>query len=92
MEIDQLISALEETISLLRNSRASDRTEVSIEDLIEKLESEVSKARRLPWFATQSLGLLFAPAGALQKIAIENGWVREFLRISEVIDRFVGSL
>ena len=37
------------------------------------------------------LDRLFAPTGAIQEISIENGWGTEFLRISEVIDRFTSS-
>ena len=36
------------------------------------------------------LDRLFAPTGMLQEVSIDNGWGTKFLRISEVIDEFIG--
>jgi hypothetical protein len=44
MEIEKLISALEETISYLRKSDSSDWAPMPVEELIRKLEAEITKA------------------------------------------------
>ena len=88
MEIEELISALEETISYLRNSRLSDWANMSVEEIIRRLETEVVKAKNLKPMDVNLLERLFAPTGVIQEISIDNGWGTKFLRISEVVDRF----
>jgi hypothetical protein len=88
MEIEPLISALEQTISYLRESESSDPSHMSVEEMIRRLEAEVIKAKNLKPLDVNLLDRLFAPTGAIQKTAMENGWGTKFLRISEVIDQF----
>jgi hypothetical protein len=88
MEVEKLISALEEALSHLRNSKSSSWAQMPVEEIIEKLESEITKARISQRVDARLLGLLFAPTGAIQEISIENIWTNEFLRISEVVDQF----
>jgi len=89
MEIETLISALEEMIILLKNSQSSDWASMSIEEIIQELESEIAKAKHSEGIDTKLLGLLFAPTGAIQETSIDNGWGNGFLRISEVVDEFL---
>ena len=88
MEIEKLVSALEETISYLKTSQSSDWSTLPVEEIVGRLEREVGKARSLKPMDVNLLDRLFVPTGALQEISIENGWGTEFLRISEVIDQF----
>ena len=88
MEIEKLISALEETISLLRNSRSSDWSSLSAEEIIRRLEAEVGKAKNSQPMDINLLDRLFAPTGVIQEISISNGWGTMFLRISKVVDEF----
>ena len=88
MEIERLISALEETISLLRNSQSSEWSTLSVEELIRSLEAEVGKAKNAKPMDINLLDCLFAPTGAIQEISISNGWGTMFLRLSEVVDGF----
>ena len=90
MEIEKLISALDETIAYLRTSRSSDAAQMPTEEIIRRLEAEVMKAKSLKPLDVIFLDRLFAPSGVIQRISIENGWGTKFLRISEVIDRFTG--
>ena len=89
MEIEKLISALEETIGLLKNSNSSDWASMSIEEIIEELESEIAKAKNSERIDTKLLGFLFAQTTAIQETSIDNGWGNDFLRISEVIDELL---
>lgn len=88
MEIEKLISALDETISLLRKSQPSDWANMPVEEIIAKVEAEITWARNSQTFDSNLLGFLFAPTGAIQEMAIDNGWTEEYLRISEIVDQF----
>ena len=85
MEVKKLISALEETISLLRNSQASDWASTSVKEVIGTLESEIDKAKNSEPVDSKLLKSLFAPTGSIQETAIDNGWETDFQRISEII-------
>jgi hypothetical protein len=88
MEIEKLISVLEEILVYLRRSESSDYSNTSVEEMIEKLETELAKAIGSQPVDAESLGFLFAPTGPIQETAIDNGWGDEYLRISDVVDQF----
>lgn len=88
MELENLIGALEETISYLRKSQSSPWAPLSVEEIVTRLETELAKARNAKPMDVNLLDRLFAPTGLIQEISIDNGWGTKFLRISEVIDRF----
>ena len=91
MEVEKLISALEETLSFLQNSQSSAWAHMSVEEIITGLETEISRAKNSQPIDAKFLSLLFAPTGAIQETSIDNGWGNDFLRISEVIDEFTAS-
>lgn len=88
MDINKLIYSLEETISFLQNSQPSGWANMSIEEIIQELDSEIAKAENSRPIDTKRLSFLFAPTGAIQEISIDNRWGDEFLRISEIVDQF----
>ena len=88
MEIEILVSALEQTISYLRISESSDSPQMPIEEIIRRLEAEAARAKKLKPVDVNLLDRLFAPMGVIQVISSNNGWGTRFLRISEVIDQF----
>lgn len=88
MEIEKLISALEETISYLRTSQSSPLSHMPIEEIIRRLEAEVRKAKNSKPMDINLLDHLFAPTGVIQETSIDNGWGTTFLRISEIVDEF----
>ena len=90
MEVETLISALEETISYLRISQSSDWSDMPVEEILRRLEAEASKARSAKPIDVTLLDRLFAPTGVIQEISIDNGWGTKFLRLSQVIDEFIG--
>ena len=92
MEVKQLISALEETIALLRTSEPSAWSSMSTEDLIRRLEGELAKATTDKPVDILFLECAFAPTSAMQELSIDNGWGTKFLKISEVIDRYIGGV
>ncbi|HEU0293407.1 MAG TPA: hypothetical protein VFR47_11765 [Anaerolineales bacterium] len=90
MEI--LISALEKTLSYLRNSHSSDWASMPVEEIIEELESEIAKAGNSGLFDAKRLSFLFAPTGVIQETSIDNGWGDEFIRISNIVDQFTNTV
>jgi hypothetical protein len=90
METETLIYALEETISYLRKSNSSDFSPMPIAEIIRRLEIEISKAKNEKPMDVNLLERLFAPTGVIQETSIDNGWGTRFLRISEVVDQFLG--
>jgi hypothetical protein len=90
MDVERLISALEETISYLRKSQSSDWSSIPVEEIIRRLEAEINQARNAKPVDVVLLDRLFAPTGVIQETSIDNGWGTKFLRISEVVDQFIG--
>lgn len=88
--MEELISALEETISSLRVSQGSTWSNMPVEEMIRRLEAEITKARNAKPLDVHLLERLFAPTGVIQEVSIDNGWGTRFLRISEVVDEFLG--
>ena len=84
----KLASVLEEAISLLQDSQSTAWSHLSVKKIVEKLESEIAKAKNSKPIDAELLRLLFAPTGDIQETAIENGWGDEFLRISALVDQF----
>ena len=91
MEIDNLISALEKTLSLLRESESSAWARLSIEEIVRQIEAELESVKHLHRVDVKLLSYLFAPTGLLQETSIDNGWAYEFLEISEVIGQCIGA-
>lgn len=90
MELERLIFALEETVSLLQESKSSDWSPMPAEEIIRRLKLEISKAKNSRPIDVILLERLFAPTGPIQEISIDNGWGTKFLRLSEIVDEFIG--
>ena len=88
MEIEKLISALEDTIAFLRQSQSSDWAHMSVEEIVQALKAEIAKIMSSQPIDAKRLGFLFAPTGAIQETSIVNGWGDDFLRISAIVDEF----
>jgi|SRR5215211_4462235 len=86
-----LIAALLETISYLHKSKSSVWAGISVDEIVQGLESEIAKAQNSRSMDTNLLRVLFAPTGAIQETYIDNGWGDEFLRISQIVDQFTTS-
>jgi len=91
VEIDSLVSALEKTLSFLRESESSFWSSLAVEELISKLEDELYKLKNSQQFNLEQLKFLFAPTGPIQDTSIDNGWGDQYLEISDVIDRYTNS-
>lgn len=88
MEVAELISVLRRTIVLLQNSQTSAWAGISVDEIVQELEIEITRAKCAVPIDANQLKLLYAPTGAIQETAIDNGWGDEFLRLADVVDRF----
>ena len=88
MEIEKLISALEDRIAFLRDSQYSDWAHMSVEEIVLELKAEIAEVKISQPMDATLLGFLFAPTGAIQEISMDNGWGKDFLRISAIVDEF----
>ena len=88
MEVEKFLFALEETITYLRTSQASDPSQMSTGEIIRRLEAEAAKAKRSVPLDVNLLDRLFASTGPIQEISIHNAWGTKFLRIAEVVDEY----
>jgi hypothetical protein len=91
MEIAKVVSILEETTVLLRTSLPSEKTSMTVGELMDALEAEIARAREEHSTDTDRLKMLFAPTGPIQEISIDNGWGNDFLRISQIMDGLLGN-
>ncbi len=91
MEIDNLIVALEKTLSFLRQSESSNWAGLSCEEVIKQLEVEMNKAKNSQIVDLHKLGYLYAPTSSIQEISIDNGWGNEFLEMSKIIDSYTNT-
>jgi len=86
--MEELFTALENAILLLRKSRPSTWGALSPTEAMEFLELERNKVRTSQQFDKKLLQSLFAPTGSIQEISINNGWGDEFIEISKIIDKY----
>ncbi|HQZ99654.1 MAG TPA: hypothetical protein PLJ62_05620 [Thermoflexales bacterium] len=85
MTFDALISAFDELAGLLRRSEESLYAQRTPAQAASAITREIDSLTRAQTFADyDELRLLFAPTGALQEIAIDNGWGEAFLRIAAI--------
>jgi hypothetical protein len=81
MEIEKLISALEETISYLRTSEESGWSTMSPAEIIQKLEMELTKARSAQPVDVIKLDRLFAPTGVIRSTTAGEQGFCEFQKL-----------
>jgi hypothetical protein len=89
---EELISAFEKTIALLENSEDSAWANYSVREAVEILQSALESCRQTQKISSSGrsqINFLFLPTGALQEIAIDNGWGDEYLEIAAVIDKYL---
>ena len=86
---NELINTLEETIFYLNKSNDSIYSMNTVEEIKIALKESISKIKKNEKIDKGGLEMLFAPTGAIQETAIDNGWGEEYLKISENIDKLL---
>ena len=87
--MEELVTAIENAVLLLRKSQPSIWGTLSPVEAIELLEIKLNKIRTSQKFDKKLIQSLFAPTGSIQEISIDTGWGDEFIEISEVVDRYI---
>ncbi len=64
----------------------------SSEDLIEELDKHIQNLTKEDFSKIDDLIILFAPTSDLQEIAIDNGWGKLYIDISEKFDSALNNL
>ena len=86
--MENLVKALDQTVLFLKDSEDSLWSSLSVQEIIDQLETEINKIKKSQQIDLKRLSYLFAPTGCVQDISIDNGWRNEFIELSNIIDRF----
>ncbi len=90
--MQDLISALEKTIGFLEKSEDSawsNKTALEAKNILIKELKIFEEKQTFSFFGKTKIKFLFLPTGALQEISIDNGWGDEYLKISEIVDKYI---
>jgi len=82
----ELIDTLTRVRTLLSRSRESAYAESKPSDMVAIINTSIQTLSENDSYARDDLILLFAPTGAIQDTAIDNGWGDEFIALSEQFD------
>jgi hypothetical protein len=84
-----IAQALQRTVDLVRGSRGSSWAQYETDEIARGLQDglDALAAGRAP--DASVLRQLFAPTGAIEETALDNGWGDEFLVLSSVVDAFL---
>jgi hypothetical protein len=86
-----LRTALERTLELVASSRSSPWSADDVEQISRHLRAAIAALQSGAPVDRASLGLLFAPTGAIQETSLDNGWGEEFLSLSRSVDAFLAN-
>ena len=90
--MQELISALKQTIDLLEmseDSALSNQGASEAQAILKKELVSFTEKQKFTFFGKSKIKFLFLPTGALQEISISNNWGDEYLKISEIVDRYI---
>ena len=88
--MNELVEALEQTLSFLERSEDTVWSNLSVNEtrnILEKMLCEIKNGRDFDKFELQ---IQFAPTGNIQEISLHNGWSQEYIKIAGTIDSFTG--
>jgi hypothetical protein len=86
--MENLIAALEETLDHVQRSTESLLIAMPLTQIKIILRDNIASLRLEGSYQRVALRALFAPTGALQEIAMHNGWPVTFSRLASVIEAY----
>lgn len=86
----RIVTALRRTLELVESSETAAYSHDTVEEIAQRLREAVRALECGEPVDKPSLGVLFAPTGSIQETSLHNGWGDECLRLSEVVDTFLG--
>jgi len=81
-----LSKILEQTLSYLEKSEDSIWSDMEVGETVELLNKQLQLLQTSGKVNVSKLNYLFLPTAPLQEIAMENGWVDEYLELAEQFD------
>jgi len=86
--MENLVKALDQMVLFLKDSEDSLWGSLSVQEIVDQLETEINKIKKPQQIDLKRLSYLFAPTGCIQYISIDNSWENEFIELSNIIDQF----
>lgn len=90
--MDELISAFERIINLLDQSEDTIWANYTVEEAKEILQTELENyknTQKLSDSGKHQINFLFLPTSALQEISMDNGWGDEYIKLSNIFDKYL---
>lgn len=90
--MDELISAFERIINLLDQSEDTIWANYTVEEAKEILQTELENYKnthKLSDSGKSNINFLFLPTSALQEISIDNDWGDEYIKLSNIFDKYL---
>lgn len=84
--VNALSNVLREVRVLLSGSQDSAWAVVTVSDLLVSIDKQIASLDASQACYVSDLKQIFAPTGALQDIAADNGWGSQFIRLSAEFD------
>ena len=85
--METLKEILIKTMQLLKQSKESDWSPLTPEEVVINLETQIEKLEKNEKIDRLLLELEFAPTSTIQEISLANGWSREYLKLSSKFDK-----
>jgi len=90
--MDELISAFERIINLLDQSEDTIWANYTVDEAKEILQTELEnykQTQKLSDSGKSNINFLFLPTSALQEISMDNGWGDEYIKLSNIFDKYL---
>lgn len=90
--MDELISAFERIIDLLDQSEDTIWANYTVDEAKEILQTELEnykQTQKLSDSGKSRINFLFLPTSALQEISMDNGWGDEYIKLSNIFDKYL---
>ncbi|ARD22980.1 hypothetical protein [Shewanella japonica] len=81
-----LTQILEQVLSYLAKSEDSIWSDMEVEETVQLINKQLDLLKCSGKVNVSKLNYLFLPTAPLQEIAMENGWVDEYLKLAEQFD------
>jgi hypothetical protein len=81
-----LVQILEQVLFFLEKSEDSIWSDMEVLETVELINNQLTLIKNTSKVNVSKLYYLFLPTAPLQEIAMENGWVEEYLKLAEQFD------
>ena len=82
----ELVKILEQVLLFLDKSEDSIWSDMEVSETVELINNQLTLIKNTSKVSVSKFYYLFLPTAPLQEIAMENGWVEEYLKLAEQFD------